>query len=313
MFYQNIVRGALAVLTCSLFFGGCAKEQLVLKSYNPPSKQAQVKEMIEKSKSSKEKGYLSLEIFDDINTIVSKKDVSEKDLAVSLISNLKKLINQTNFISLSEIADESSVALDMKIEKLEYSEGSDSLTVFAEVVFNIRKSSQLFYTQKYQFQTQRQSRAGRQGLPTKAEILQEAAEYLATKVIKDISPLETRRIVELQDLPKEIAFTIEYAKAGNFKGAIQAMEKFQGKKEFEYHYILAVYYEALASISNDLALFAKADENYNKAMATGGSSEESVVKGRARFENFYEIIQKVAEQKLANKQQTSKSQYELLD
>lgn len=307
---KNLVFFSIGVV---IIFSGCAKEQLLLNTYSPPMKQAQVKEMIEKTEASKDNGYISLEVFDDISTIVAKNDDNNRDVASGLISNIKKFIGQTNFISLNEVADASSVALDMKINKLDYEETENSISAFIEVVFNIRKSSQVLYTQVYEFKTQRQSRSGRQGLPSKGEILSEASEYLAMKLIKDISPIKTRKLVELQELPKELKYTVQYAKGGNFKGAIKAMESYQGEKGLAYYFNLGVYYEAIASINEDLALFAKADENYEKAMASGGNEDQVVVGGKTKFDNFYEIIKKVAEQKMANKKQNSKSQFELLD
>ncbi|MEA3229197.1 MAG: hypothetical protein U9P38_09020 [Campylobacterota bacterium] len=132
-------------------------------------------------------------------------------------------------------------------------------------------------------------------------------------MIKDISPIQSKKIVELKDLPDELQYTVKYAKGKNFKGAIKVMENYKGKKEFEYYFNLAVYYEGYGSQIDNIAMFAKAEENYEKALAMGGSDDEAIIKGKMKFDNFYNIIKKVAKQQAANLKQTSSGEYELLD
>lgn len=86
----------------------------------------------------------------------------------------------------------------------------------------------------------------------------------------------------------------------NYKGAINAMENYKGNKTMEFYFNLAIYYEALASTQSDLSLLSQASENYDKAMAMGGSTDEIVIKAKAKFDNFYELIKAIDEQKKSN-------------
>lgn len=304
---------SLSVVGSIVLFSGCAKEQLILKTYNPPKKQEQIKKMIESSESST--GFINLQIVENVNYIceVIGSDRESRSMANGLISNLKKFINQTNFISLNQTEDDAAVSLDMQIISLNFAETKNSRELHAKVNFVVRKSGAEFYSEPYSYDSLRKSRAGLQGIASKDEMFNDASEYLAKKLIKDISPVSTRKIVELKDLPDELKYTIKYAKGKNFKGAIKAMEKYKGKKELEYYFNLGVYYEGYATQIDNMALFAKAEENYEKAMVMGGSEDETIVKGKMKFDNFYEIIKKVAQQQAANLKQTSAGEYELLD
>ena len=304
---------SLSVIASIVLFSGCAKEQLILKTYNPPKKQEQVKKMIENSDSST--GFINLQIVEDVDYIceVIGGSRESKNMANGLISNLKRFINQTNFISLNQTEDDAAISLDMQILSLNFVETKNSRELHAKVNFVIRKNGTEFYSEPYSYDSLRKSRAGLQGIASKDEMFNDASEYLAKKLIKDISPVGTRKIVELKDLPDALQYTIKYAKGKNFKGAIKAMEKYKGEKNLEYYFNLGVYYEGYATQIDNMAMFAKAQENYEKAMAMGGSEDETIVKGKMKFDNFYEIIKKVAEQQAANLKQTSAGEYELLD
>lgn len=304
---------SLSVVTSIILFSGCAKDQLILKTYNPPKKQEQVKKMIENSDSSV--GFINLQVVEDVEYMCEKvgKNKDTKSMANGLISNVKKFINQTNFISLNQVEDSATVSLDMQIIGLNFSETKNSRELHAKVNFVVRKDGVEFYSEPYVYDSLRKSRAGLQGIASKVEMFDDAAEYLAKKLIKDISPIKTRKIVELKDLPKELAYTINYVKGKNFKGAIKAMEKYKGEKDVAYYFNLGVYYEGYGSQIDNIAMFAKAEENYEKAMAMGGSDDETIVKGKMKFDNFYEVIKKVAKQQAANLKQNSAGEYELLD
>ncbi len=299
----------LNIAMVTILLSGCAKDQLLLKTYSPPKKQEQVKKMIANSESST--GFINIQIVEDTAYICEDVGLNDnaKEVARGLISNVKRFINQTNFISLNQIKDDAAVSLDMKIKSLTYKEDDSSIYAFITVNFVIRKDGTEFYSQPYTFDTKRQSRSGRQGLPSREEILSEGSEYLAKKLIKDISPIKTRKLVELKELPAALAFTNKYAHGGNFSGAIKAMEKYEGEKSVAYYYNLGVYYEGLASEKDNMKLFVKAEENYDKAMAMGGSEDETIINGKMKFDNFYKIIKEVAEQNNANQKQNSSSEY----
>jgi len=304
---------SLSLVTTIALFNGCAKEQLILKTYSPPKKQAEVKKMIESSDSSV--GYINLQIVDDVSYIceVVGKNKDSKDMAHGLISNVKKFINQTNFISLNQVEDSASVALDMQIISLKFTETKNSRELHAKVNFVIRKNGVEFYSEPYTYNSLRKSRSGLQGIASKSEMFNDASEFLAKKMIKDISPIKTSKLVELKDLPDELEYTLKYAENKNFKGAIEGMQKYKGEKDLAYYFDLAVYYEGYGSQVDNMAMFTKAKENYDKAMAMGGSEDETIVKGKMKFEAFYDIIKKVAKQQAANLKQTNNSEYQLLD
>jgi len=299
-----------SMLGAALMLSGCGKDQILLKTYSPPKKQKEVKQMLTVGESST--GYLNIEIYDDIKYIQNNvKDSATENLAKSIISDIKNLITQTNFISINDVADQSAVSLDMKIIQLNYKTTANSIDGLIEVEFNIRKDEPL-YTQTYQYKIKRFSRSGRQGLPTKLEIVTEASKYLAKKFIKDISPLQTRKLVEFASLPSELEYTIEYAKGGNFAGAIKAMNKYKGDKDYEYYLDLAIFYEGLAAKEDEMGFLSKANDNYELAMQKG-SDEDIVVKAKMKFDNSYKIIKKIAEQRVQNAKENGNSKYELLD
>jgi len=313
---MTIIKNKKSLLMSSLFglsliFTGCAKDQIIMETFSPPKKQQEVKQMLAVSDLSN--GFLKLEVVDDIQFITNNNQTKDKvAVANKLLADIKKYITQTNFISISDIADDSQVSLDMKIIRLDYQESGNKISGLVEVEFNIRKGEPI-YTQTYKREIKRQSRAGRQALPSKAEILSEASQYLAKKLIKDISPISTKKLVELKSAPDGLEHTISYAKAGNFKQAIKAMEGFKGDKDEDFYFNLAVFYEALGSKNDNMALFEKAHENYNLAIENGGSDDDIILNGKSKFDKFYEIIQKVAKQKLKNAEANSSSQFEILD
>lgn len=307
---KRLILSGVAAL---LLFSGCAKDQLVLPTYKPPKKQEQVKKMIENSDVAQ--GFINIQIFEDVRYICEPIGLNKdsKYMALGLITNVKKFINQTNFISLNQVEDTAAVSLDMQVTHFEYTQTQNSRALHIVVNFVVRKNGVELYSKPYVYKTLRKSRAGLQGIDSKNELLNQASEYLAKKFIKDISPIKTKKLVELKELPKELAFTISYAKGGNFKGAVEAMEKYSGEKEVAYYYDLAVYYEGYGTQTDNMKFFAKAKENYEKAMAMGGFEDETIVNGKMKFDKFYDIIQKVSKQQKLNQKQISTSEYEIVE
>jgi hypothetical protein len=202
----------------------------------------------------------------------------------------------------------------MKIINYNYQSTNNSINAFLEVAFSFIKdqTDQPIYNPVYDAKLKRQSKAGKQTLPSKAEVLSTLSKEIAKKLILDISPLKSRKLVELKSLPEELAYTITYAKMKNYKGAIEAMEKYQGEKTMEFYFNLAVYYEALASTKSDLSLLSDANENYEKAMMMGGNTDEMVIKAKAKFDNFYDLIKAIDAQKKANQKANVNSENEIL-
>ena len=262
--------------------------------------------MIDKSES--DKGFINIEVLNSSNPYYCEK-VSDKDscsiIADGLNSNVKKFVSQTSFISLNETEDDASVGLNMQLIQLNYKETKSDIKMFVKVEFTVMdKEKGSLYKEVYEHVDNRHSRAGRQGLPSKSEILAEASEVLAKRFIKDISPLKTRKLVELKSLPSELEYTVRYAKGKSFKKAIEAMEKYKGKKDANYHFNLAVYYECYGAKIDDMDQLAKADENYEKAISLD-SEDEVIVKGKMKFDKFYSIVKEVLEQKRANSKRSN--------
>lgn len=307
---RNIIKGKyISALAISAFLlTGCGKSQLLLNTYIPPNKPKEVAQMLESDDSTS--GFLEIEIVDDIYKGEGIK--SDKSFENKLVSSLKKFVTQTNFISISDVKDKSNLSLDMKVVVFDYRESANSTDGSIVVEFNIRKEGTTFYTQNYEFKIKRYAKAGRQALPTKAQLFVEASDYLAKKLIKDISPIASLKLVELKALPDELAYTEKYAKAKNYEGAIKAMKAYKGEKDESYYFNLAVYCEALAAKSDDMALLSKANEYYEKAMQLSEGGDEVIVKGKAKFDRYYKIIQKVAEQKAKNAEKNNNSMFQIL-
>jgi tetratricopeptide (TPR) repeat protein len=313
--YLNLRRiGFVSLVGISLFFSGCAKDQLLMETYSPPKKQKEVKQMLAISDLST--GFLKIEIVNDKDYIINGKNKNDGEIiSEKLLTDIKKYLTQTNFIAISEIEkdfESTKVSLDMKIIQLNYETTNKSIKGLIEVEFNIRKD-EILYTQAYQYKIYRQSRSGKQGLPSMSKIFSDASKYLAKKLVKDISPLQTKKLVELKKAPKGLEYTLNYAKAKNYKNAIKAMKKYKGEKNADYYFNLAVFYEALGAKDEDFALLEKANENYELAIQNGGMEDEVIIKGKNKFDKYYEIIQNISKQKLENAKASQNDQYEILD
>ena len=289
-----------------VLFTGCAKDQLLLKTYSPPKKPSEVKKMVDNSES--DKGFINIEVLNSSDPYYCK-EVSDKRncrvIAKGLNTNVKKFISQTSFISLNETQDDATVGLNMKLIQLNYKSSNSDINMFAKVEFTVEDNEKgVLYKETYEHSDDRHSRAGKQGLPSKSQMLSEASEVLAKRFIKDISPLKTRKLVELKSLPSKLEYTIRYVKGKSYKKAIEAMEKYKGEKDANYHFNLAVYYECYGAKIDDMAQLAKADENYEKALSLD-SEDEVIVKGKIKFDKFYSIVKEVLEQKKANSKRSN--------
>ena len=308
MLFNVEKRVVLAFVVAIFMLSGCAKKQILLNTYVAPSKPKEVSQMLEGSSSTS--GSLEIELVNYIQKADGAK--SDKAFESRLFSSLKKFITQTNFISLSEVEDKGNLSLDMKVLVFDYTTSANSIDGTISVEFNIRKEGTIFYTQNYKHFIKRYSKAGKQGLPSKNELLLEASDDLAKKLIKDISPTQTLKLVQLMPLPSEIEYTLKYAKDKNYEGAIKGMKKYEGEKSAGYYFNLAVYCEALASQTDDLSLLTKADEYYESAMQLSRGEEEIITKGKSKFDRYYKIIKKVADQKAKNAEKDSNSMFQIL-
>ena len=117
----------------------------------------------------------------------------------------------------------------------------------------------------------------------------------------------------MASLPKELEYTMTYAKQNNFKKAIDGMLKYKGDKNYEYYFNLALYYEGYAAKINDMGMLALADKYYQMSIEKGGSKDEIVLKGKTKFDNYYELFKSISQQKAKNAKNNNDSQYQLLD
>ena len=285
-----------------LLFSGCAQDKLLLKTYAPPEQMDKVKDLMQHTTS--DKSYLDVYINDsksDIKAILNGK-TKDKSIAETLLSNVKAYITQTNFIGINENGDSNTISLEMKIVSYNYTATDNSISAYLEVAFSFIKdeNARPIFSPVYKESVKRYSRSGRQGLPSKAEILSYLTKEIAQDLVMDISPTKSMKLVVLKSLPDSISYTIQYAKMGNYKGAIQAMKNYKGEKKLAYYYDLAIYYEGLASSQSDIRLLSLANDNYEKAMAMGGAEDDVVIKAKAKFDNFYNLIQKIDQQKKLN-------------
>ena len=78
------------------------------------------------------------------------------------------------------------------------------------------------------------------------------------------------------------------------------MEKYKCKRDMNFYYDLAILYEAQASVSEDLSGLDSANDNYNMALSRGGAKDELILSAKARFDNFYELLEKTKKQDASN-------------
>jgi hypothetical protein len=308
------MKKVIMAIILAIIFIGCGEEQIVMNTYSPPYAADKVKEMLTKSKNGD--AYLVLDLVDDTKFIVNKHNSKDtKTIAHYLVSDIKQLITETNFISLSRVKNDFEIplSLDMKIVKYSYVDTGDTIKASLSVEFNIRKNSKLIYTKVYNDSVYKHSDVGRQGFPPKSQILATMVKHITKKFMKDITPLKTQKLVTLKPLPDEVKYAITLALAGDFKGAIKLMRSYKGKKDYKYYYDLAIFYEGLATQENDVTYLAEADKYYTKALQGKGSDDEDVIMGKQQFDQLYSLIKEIAKQKLENLKKMKEGEYELLD
>ena len=232
-----------------------------------------------------------------------------KSLQKMLVADVKEKITETNFITLHPLYDLSAIGLNMEIMDYKFDRGPNDISAMLRVNFVINRGVTEYYAKTYSAKEIRYSKSG-QGLPEKGEILSLMSMQCAKSFIKDISPLKTRQLREFKSMPGELEYVLDFAMRKNYEGAIKAMENYNGDKDMEFYYNLAVLYEALASEREDLILLKKANEYYEQSMAKGGTKDEVVISAKARFDNFYRLLSRVLNQESANVELEKKMQEE---
>lgn len=277
----------------ALMLASCgAGPKIVIPSYTAPKEAAKLSKIETKDEFISENAYLALWINPEIQGGTSA-------LASMLIDSVKTKVTQTNFIALDPIGGDEGVALNMKVQSYDYTQEGNKVGLYLDVVFTLARGSEEFLAKSYSERKNRQSKDASR-LPTKNQLTSEAVEKVVKDFIADISPLKTNQLREFKSFPSELAYVEEYATRKNYKGAIVLMNRYKGEKDMSFHYNLAVLFEAEASITENLKLLERAQENYDKAMAMGGANDELIMSAKVRFENFYDLLHRTKDQDKAN-------------
>ena len=286
----------LALSAIALLLTGCATAaKITIPSYAPPREEAKIKKMVTKDDAIPGGAYLAI----TINPTILNLQRTIPQVKNFLLDSIKTKLTQTNFIALNPIAGDNDVMLIMNIANYQYKQTANTRSVELEVNFTLSRGAEEFLSESYKKTKNRQS-ADSRNFPSESVLVSQAVNDVVEDFIADISPLKTFQLREFKSLPDDIAYAIEYAKSKNYKGAIKAMESYKGSRDMNFYYDLAILYEAQASINEDLSGLDQANDNYNMALSRGGSKDELILSAKARFDNFYELLEKTKKQDTNN-------------
>jgi len=284
------------ISTVVLFFTACGGgPKIVIPSYTAPKEAAKLSKIETKDEFISKGAYLAVWL----NPEVKGAKGTNSKLESMLIDSVKAKLTETNFVTIDPLGSDGDVALSMKVSNYEYENIGNKVSMSLEVTFIISRGSDEFLVKKYSDRKNRQSKDISK-LPSENELASEAVSKVVKYFISDISPLKTSQLREFKSLPNELTHVVAYAQRKNYKGAITLMENFKGEKDLNYHYDLAILYEAEASINEDMKLLDSAQSNYEQAMNLGGFNDELIVSAKARFDNFYDLLSKTKKQDKAN-------------
>ena len=291
---MNRLLSLVMITSVVMFFTGCGVgPKIVIPSYTAPKESAKLSKIETKDEFISDGAYLAIFLNPDV---AGAKNTNPK-LQSLLIDSVKAKLTETNFITLDPMED--GVTLSMKIANYEFKDSGNKISTSLEVTFTLSRGMDEFLVKNYKARKNRQSR-DRTKLPTENELASDAVKKVVKYFITDISPIKTNQMREFKSLPKQLEPVVSYAKRKNYKGAIKLMNRFKGEKDLNYHYNLAVLYEAEASVTENLKLLASAEEHYDAAMGMGGFEDEVVVNAKARFDNFYDLLNRTKKQDKAN-------------
>lgn len=301
---KTAIKTTLLSSVAALFLTGCVSgKQIIVPTYLAPKEASKVKGIMDDNGDKKGK-FVSLAIDPKVKSEVQIPDALKK----RIVNITKETITESNYILLHPIYSVSQNGLSLQVTNYSFKKSCEADACYLdsqlELSFNISRGSVDYYTKNYNSSKQRQSEKRSQHLlPNEMEISAELIKDCVEQFIADISPQKTNQLRELKPLPSEIAYLLDMAPAGNYQEIIAKMEKYKGDKDMSYYYDLAVFYEALAAKNEELGFLEKANANYDKALAKGGATDEVVVKTKARFDKFYDVFKKLAQQRSNNKKQ----------
>ncbi len=294
---MNKIVSFLIVVGVSVFFSACggSTAKIVIPSYTAPKEAAKISKIETKDEYISDSAYLALWI----NPEVANAKKTNPQLETMLIESVKAKITETNFITLDPLGGDDGVALNMSISNYEFKDSGNKISLSLDVTFTLARGVDEFLVKKYNSRANRQSK-DKTKLPTENELAAQGVDKVVKYFIADISPLKTYQLREFKSTPKGLEVVIPYAKQKNYKGAIKAMNRYKGQKDMNYFYNLAILYEAEASITENMKLLKRAQYNYEEAMAQGGFKDKVVMSAKARFDKFYDLLDRTKKQDKAN-------------
>lgn len=275
---------------------GCgAGPKIVIPSYTAPKEVAKLSKIETKDEFISDGAYLAVWL----NPEVKNAKSTNPNLESMLIDSVKAKFTETNFVTIDPLGDEDGVAMNMKVSNYSYKNMGTKVNMALEVTFTLSRGTDEFLVKKYRDRKNRHSKDPSR-LPTENELASQAVSKVVKYFISDISPLKTNQLREFKSLPKELMHVTSYAQRKNYKGAIKLMNNYNGERDMNFHYDLAILYEAEASVNEDLKLLKSAQNHYEQAMLSGGFKDELVANAKARFDNFYDLLSKTKKQDKAN-------------
>lgn len=302
MLRSNLTMQRLIGLSLILLVSGCAQNtKIVVPSYTAPVELSKIEEL--KSGSETTEGvYLSFAINPDLAFSTQPPANDEVDLLTrNLVNQLQVQITETRFISIHPIYDMASVVLDMEVMDFQYSEQGGERKANLSVTFTLSKGSSAVLAKIYDGQEFRFS-SDPNRLPSKQAVLASLTQTVVKKFVTDISPTRTNQLREFLSLPSDLSHVIGFAEKGNFQSAIDDMLKYQGKRDVNFYYNLAVLYEAQGSRTENLNISANAKQAYEQAFRLGGNQNDIIASAKARFDNFYRLLVLTQDQRTRNLQ-----------
>ena len=278
-----------------VFISGCGGAKIVIPSYTAPKEAAKLSQIETKDEFISDGAYLALYLSPDVK---GTKKTNPK-LSEMLIDEVKAKLTETNFIALDPLGGDDGVSLSMKVTNYEYKHNDKKVSIALEVTFTLSRGVDEFLVKKYKARKNRQSRDPSK-LPSENELASAAVQKVVKYFISDISPLKTHQLREFKPFASPLKQVLTYVERKNYKDAIKMMNNYKGSKDMDYHYNLAILYEAQASESENLKLLKQASIHYEKALKMGGSKDKLVMDAKARFDNFYTLLSKTKKQNKAN-------------
>ncbi|MCF6331440.1 MAG: hypothetical protein L3I99_07860 [Sulfurimonas sp.] len=287
----------LVLLCIGMFFSACGigGVKIVIPTYTAPKEAAKISKIQTKDEFISDDAYLALWI----NPDVKNTQKTNKKLRSLLINNIKAKFTQTNFITLDPFGSDDGVSLNMEIGSYSYTDNGNKISLSLEVIFILSRGVDEFLVKTYSDRINRQSK-DKTKLPTEYELASDAVAKVARYFVSDISPLKTNQLREFKYMPKDLKAVIPYAKNKNYKGAIKLMNRYDGKKDKNFHYNLAILYEAQASTTENMKLLKRAQSNYEISMSLGGFDDKLIINAKSQFDKFYDLLDRTKQQDKIN-------------